>query len=54
MTFPFLCIIQMLFNSRMKLFFIKLMLKWCGPFDVVRMIAHGFVEQLDKDKGNMF
>ncbi|XP_060178285.1 uncharacterized protein LOC132608246 [Lycium barbarum] len=34
----------LLYNSRMKIFGGKLKSKWSGPFDIVRVTAHGAVE----------
>ncbi|XP_060182175.1 uncharacterized protein LOC132611824 [Lycium barbarum] len=35
----------LLYNSRLKIFGGKLKSKWSGPFEVVRVIAYGAVEQ---------
>ncbi|XP_015170693.1 uncharacterized protein [Solanum tuberosum] len=39
----------LLFNSRLKLFPVKLRSKWSSPFEVVRMTQHGVVELKGKN-----
>ncbi|XP_009596007.1 uncharacterized protein [Nicotiana tomentosiformis] len=34
----------LLFNSRLKLFPVKLKLRWSGPFEVVRVTPYGAIE----------
>lgn len=41
----------LVFNLKLKLFPSKLMSQWYGPFEVVQMNVHGFVELIDKEKG---
>lgn len=43
-----------MFNLRLKLFHGKLKSKWYGPFEMVRMTAHGSIELIDKEKGNIY
>ncbi|XP_055823310.1 uncharacterized protein LOC129891854 [Solanum dulcamara] len=44
----------LLFNSHLRLFPGKLRLKWSGPFEVVRMSAHGAVDLWYRTKSTMF
>ncbi|XP_021851395.2 uncharacterized protein [Spinacia oleracea] len=41
----------LLYNSRLKLFPGKLMSRWSGPFDVVRVSPHGAIEIRNDDSG---